>query len=114
MHVSVLGNPDDSVIVTVRGDLDIDSATVLTTTLDQVLERPGPRVVVDLSGISSCDSTGLSAFVVGYNRAAAAGGWLRLAAPADWMAGLLETVGLTSRVGVYPGVADALAGRSRE
>jgi anti-sigma B factor antagonist len=114
VHVSVLGNPDYSVIVTVRGDLDVDSATSLTTTLDQVLERPRPRVVVDLSGISSCDSTGLSAFVAGHNRAAAAGGWLRLAAPADWMAGLLETVGLTNRMGVYPGVADALADRNRD
>ena len=111
MHVSVLGNPDDSVVVTVRGDLDIDSATVLTTTLDQVLERPAPRVVVDLSGVEFCDSTGLSAFVVGHNRAAAAGGWLRLAAPTEWMSRLLDTVGLSRRLGIYPGVADALAGR---
>jgi anti-sigma B factor antagonist len=93
VHVSVLGNPDDSVIVTVRGDIDIDTATVLSTTLDQMLERGVPRVVVDLSGISACDSTGLTAFVVGQNRAPAVGGWLRLAAPTDWMAGLLETVG---------------------
>jgi len=107
VHVSVLGNPDDSVVVTVRGNLDIDSATVLTTTLDQVLDGPSPRVVVDLSGVEFCDSTGLSAFVVGHNRAAAAGGWVRLAAPTDWMAGLLDTVGLTSRIGVYPGVAEA-------
>lgn len=112
MHVSVLGNPDESVVVTVRGNLDIDSATVLTTTLDQVLERPVPRVVVDLSGVAFCDSTGLSAFVVGHNRATAAGGWLRLAAPSDWMARMLDTVGLTGRLGVYPGVADALAGRN--
>ena len=112
MHVSVLGDPDESVVVTVRGNLDIDSATVLTTTLDQVLERPVPRVVVDLSGVAFCDSTGLSAFVVGHNRATAAGGWLRLAAPSDWMARLLDTVGLTGRLGVYPGVADALAGRN--
>jgi anti-anti-sigma factor len=109
VHVSVLGNPDDTVIVTIRGSLDIDSATMLTTTLDQVLERPAPRVVVDLSGVDFCDSTGLSAFVVGHNRAAAAGGWVRLAAPSGWMAGLLDTVGLSGRIGVYPGVADALA-----
>ena len=39
MHVSVVDNTDASVVVTVRGNLDIDSAPVLTTTLDQVLER---------------------------------------------------------------------------
>jgi anti-sigma B factor antagonist len=111
VHVSVVGNPDDSVVVTVRGNLDVDSATVLTTTLDQVLERPQPRIVVDLSGVEFCDSTGLSAFVLGHRRAGGAGGWVRLAAPSAWMAQLLDTVGLTSRIGVYPSVGDALAGR---
>jgi anti-anti-sigma factor len=108
MHVSVLGYPDDSVVVSVRGNLDVDSAAVLTTTLDQVLDRPVPRVVVDLSAVEFCDSTGLSAFVIGHNRAAASGGWLRLAAPTDWMSQLLDTVGLTGRLGIYPGVAEAL------
>jgi anti-sigma B factor antagonist len=112
VHVSVVGNTDDSVVVTVRGNLDVDSATVLTTTLDQVLDRPRPRIVVDLSGVEFCDSTGLSAFVVGHNRADRDGGWVRLAAPSAWMVRLLDTVGLTGRLGVYPSVADALSGRS--
>lgn len=108
MHVSVLGNPDDSVVVTVRGDLDVDSATVLSTTLEQVLDRPQPHIVIDLSGVEFCDSTGLGAFVVGHNRAYVAGGWVRLAAPSEWMARLLDTVGLSGRLGVYPTVLEAL------
>jgi anti-sigma B factor antagonist len=111
VHVSVLDNPDDSVVVTVRGNLDVDSATVLGTALDQVLDRPRPRIVVDLSGVEFCDSTGLGAFVAGHNRAHNAGGWVRLAAPSDWMRQLLDTVGLTGRVAVYPGVAEALSDR---
>ena len=112
MHVSVVGNPDDTVVITVRGNLDVDSAAVLTTTLDQVLDRPAPRVVVDLSGVEFCDSTGLSAFVIGHNRASATGGWLRLAAPGTFLAGLLRTVGLTARVGVFPTVAEALSDKT--
>ena len=112
MHVSVLGNPDESVVMTVRGHLDVDSAAVLTTTLDQVLDRPQPRIVVDLSGVEFCDSTGLGAFVVGQNRAGTAGGWIRLAAPSEWMSQLLDTVGLSGRIGVYPSVADALSDRT--
>jgi anti-sigma B factor antagonist len=112
VHVSVLGNPDESVVVTVRGSLDTDSAAVLSTTLDQVLRRPVPRVVVDVSGIESCDVGGLGAFLAGHRRAAESGGWLRLAAPSGWMAGLLETAAVSDRLGVYPGVADALAGHT--
>jgi anti-sigma B factor antagonist len=109
MHVSVIGNPDDTVVVTVRGDLDFDSATALGTALDRVLDRPAPRVVVDVSGVAFCDSTGLSSFVLGHLRARAAGGWLRVAAPSEWLLRMLETVGLTPQVEVYPSVADALS-----
>ncbi|HEU4348540.1 MAG TPA: STAS domain-containing protein [Actinoplanes sp.] len=111
MHVSVMGNPDDSVIVTVRGNLDIDSALVLSTALDQVLDRPRPRIVVDLSGVEFCDSTGLSAFVVGHTRAGDSGGWVRLAAPSAWVADLLDTVGLAGRMDIYGTVADAITDR---
>jgi len=109
VQVSVVGNPDAPFVVTVRGNLDIDSAAVLTTTLDQVLDGPSARVVVDLSAIEFCDSTGLSAFIVGHKRAVAGGGWLRLAGPNHFLADLLETVGLTTRIGVYPTVTEALA-----
>jgi anti-sigma B factor antagonist len=110
VHVSVVDDPGGKVVVTVRGNLDVDSATVLTTALDQVLERPAPMVVIDLSGVEFCDSTGLSAFVVGHNRAASSGGWLRLAAPSEFLANLLDTVGLSKRLAVYPTVPEALTG----
>ncbi|AGL17332.1 STAS domain-containing protein [Actinoplanes sp. N902-109] len=111
MHVSVIGNPDDTVVVTVRGNLDLDSAPVLRTTLGQVLDRPVPRIVVDLSGVEFCDSTGLSSFVVAHNRARAAGGWVRLASPSGWLRELLDTVGLSPALAIYPSVVDALATR---
>jgi anti-anti-sigma factor len=109
MHVRVIDNPDDTVVVTVRGHLDVDSAPALLSALDTALERPVPRIVVDLSGVEFCDSTGLNAFVIGHNRVMHAGGWLRLAAPNDWVRRLLRTVGLSKQLGVYPSVADALA-----
>jgi anti-anti-sigma factor len=109
VQVSVVGNPDAPVVVTVRGNLDIDSAPVLTTTLDQVLDVPLPRVVVDLSDVQFCDSTGLSAVVLGHQRAVAGGGWLRLSGPNRFLADLLHTADVTTRIGVFPTVADALA-----
>ena len=45
------------------------------------------------------------------SRAEAGGGWLRLAAPGEFLDRLLTTVGLTPRLGVYATVGDALAGR---
>ena len=94
-----------------RGDLDLDTAPVLTTTLDQVLDRHAPCVVIDLSGVQFCDSTGLSALLLGHRRATAAGGWLRLAGPGAFLGNLLETVGITPPLPVFPTVAEALATR---
>ncbi|MFI5934308.1 STAS domain-containing protein [Actinoplanes sp. NPDC051494] len=110
MHVSVLGNPDESVVVTVRGNLDLDSAPVLSTTLGQILDRPAPHIVVDLSGVEFCDSTGLSSFVVAHTTADRTGGWVRLAAPSAWLHSLMESAGLSPALVVYPTVADALGG----
>jgi anti-anti-sigma factor len=109
MHVSVLDRPGDTVVLTLRGDLDIDTAPGLHTALEQVLERPHPKVVVDLSGVAFCDSIGLSALVLGHRRAAGQGGWLRLAAPSEWLRQLLGTVGLTKHLAVHADVATALA-----
>jgi anti-sigma B factor antagonist len=111
MDVS-LGHRDGAAVVRVRGNLDMDSAPVLAARLDEALTDPCPRVVVDLAGVEFCDSIGLSTFVVGYNRARATGGWLRLAAPGEFLERLLDTVGLATRLGVYPTVDDALAGRA--
>jgi anti-sigma B factor antagonist len=109
MHVSVIDNPDGSILVNLRGDLDVDTAPALRAALDQALARPTPRVVVDMSGLQFCDSTGLSAFLLAGRHAADRGGWLRLAAPSDWMRGLFDTLGLSRRVVVYPNVGAALA-----
>jgi anti-sigma B factor antagonist len=110
VHVSVIGNPDGSVVVALRGNLDLGNATVLDTTIAQILERPVPCIVVDLAGVDHCDSTGLSSLIVAHKRAEAAGGWLRLAAPSTWLRGLLGTVDLGIAFTIYPAVADALAG----
>ena len=109
-HVSV-DDTSDAVVIAVCGNLDMDSAPYLAARLDEALARPAPRVVVDLSGVEFCDSIGLSAFVTGWSRARAAGGWLRLAAPGEFLERLLDTVGLAGRLGVYPTVADAIANR---
>jgi anti-sigma B factor antagonist len=110
VHVSVEDRPG-AVVVTVRGNLDLDSAPSLAAGLDEALSRPRPHVVVDLSGVEFCDSTGLSTFVVGHHRARASGGWVRLAGPSEFLERLLDTVGLTRRLGVYRTVQDALDGR---
>ena len=60
------------------GELDISTAPQLGEAIDRLLGDGHHRVLVDLTDLDFCDSTGMSAFVRGDNEAAAAGGWLRL------------------------------------
>ncbi|GLY06381.1 MULTISPECIES: STAS domain-containing protein [Actinoplanes] len=112
LNVSIADNPGSpAVVLTVQGNLDLDTAPLLADRIEEALARPEPRVVVDLAGVDFCDSIGLSTFVIGHNRAKWAGGWLRIAGPGEFLERLLDTVGLTQRLGIYPSVADALADR---
>jgi anti-sigma B factor antagonist len=65
----------DHILITVIGDLDLESAPAMTAALKKVMgERP---VVIDLSGVDFMDSSGLGVLVGAHQQAAA----LLLAAP---------------------------------
>lgn len=58
----------------VGGELDALTAPDLRPTLDDLAERPGRRVVVDLSTLRLIDSSGVGALVALYKRVRANGG----------------------------------------
>jgi anti-anti-sigma factor len=102
VDVIVIDHPEDGVaVVALRGQLDIDTAAHLRSALETALERPTPRVVVDLSGLTFCDSIGLSSLALAYNHCVDSGGYLRLAAPNPFLRKVLTVVGLAAAVPIY-------------
>lgn len=53
-------------VLTVSGELDLASAPQLGTVLDRHIGSTAQDVVLDLSDLQFCDSTGLSVFVVAH------------------------------------------------
>jgi len=51
------------------GELDFESAPEFRSRLDCLDLRAGERLVLDLSGLEFCDSSGLSAFIAAQHRA---------------------------------------------
>jgi anti-anti-sigma factor len=100
---------DGHAVLCVRGPLDLDTAPVLRDAVDGLLSEPVPRIIVDLSGVTFCDSIGLGTFAYAHNSCTARGGFLRLAGPSPFLARVLDTVGLSSTVSVYESVAEAKA-----
>jgi len=101
--------PDGVGVVTLRGQLDIDTAPDLSAGLDQLLRQPVPRIVVHLGELTFCDSIGLSALAMASNQCARAGGFLRLSAPSPFLMRVLSMVELTPTLPVYASVAGACA-----
>jgi anti-sigma B factor antagonist len=109
MQVTITDHRCDVAVLHLRGELDADTAGQLHAMLAQLLERPVPRIVVDLSQLKFCDSVGLSAFVTSKQVIAARGGWLSFAGANAFLLKLMETVGLTRYFAIFPEVDDAIA-----
>jgi anti-sigma B factor antagonist len=109
MQVSVAHRPPNTAVLILRGSLDIDTAPSLKASLNRLVERPTPRVVVDLAGLDFCDSMGVGVLVTAHGRAVERGGWVRLAAPSGFLNRLLVTLGLTEYLSLHPDVETALA-----
>ncbi|MBB6038549.1 STAS domain-containing protein [Phytomonospora endophytica] len=79
------------------GELDISNANSLRSVLSDLGGSTAPpRILVDLSKLAACDSTGLSVFVAAAKHCAEAGGWLRLTKARPHVARLLVVTGLTA------------------
>ena len=50
-------------VVAVTGEIDVSTVPRLTAAVDEVLVDAPPRVVLDLAGVTFCDSQGLGTLV---------------------------------------------------
>ncbi|GIJ48176.1 anti-sigma factor antagonist [Virgisporangium aliadipatigenens] len=89
-----------TVTVRVGGDLDVDTVPELQDVLVGWADRPGGRVVLDLSELEFCDSTGLGALVGLRRRLLAAGGSLALVGVSGQVARLFSYTGLAPMFGI--------------
>ncbi|MFY1692804.1 STAS domain-containing protein [Plantactinospora sp. WMMB782] len=85
---------EDPSLIFLEGELDLATVPQLNDRIDQLLETGHPHIVLDLSQLSFCDSTGLSAFVRGSNLCVDAGGWLRVTGATSVVARVLTVTGL--------------------
>jgi anti-anti-sigma factor len=70
---------DGVAVVAVRGELDLNTAP----TLCLAIEQAAPPVVVDLSAVGFCDSTGMRALMEAAREVEAGAGMLAIVVPPD-------------------------------
>jgi anti-anti-sigma factor len=105
---------DGYTIVTISGEIDIARTPVLREQLLGLLRPGASRLVVDLSGVTFCDASGLAVLVGIARRAGLLDGILRLAAPTPLMSTVLRLTGLDSRFEIFATVPEAIGAPVRE
>jgi anti-sigma B factor antagonist len=109
MQATVTDLRSNVAVLQLSGELDADTATKLHSVMADLLERPVPRIVVDLTDLKFCDSVGLSAFITSKQVITARGGWLSFAGANPFLTQLMETVGLSRYFAIFPDIDGAIA-----
>jgi anti-sigma B factor antagonist len=106
LHVDLREDSGDVAVATVTGSLDLHTAPLFHDRGTESLEQ-GPFLIVDLGGVTFCDSSGLNALLRLHRQAQAAEGRLSLAAVPAPLARMLEMTGTDALLHVHATVFEA-------
>lgn len=93
------GTSPSGPILELAGDLDFGSTRALRDVLPDLAMAPGQQLIVDLRGLTLCDSSGIGALIAARNQAVAAEATIALAEVPDAVGRVLSIAGLN---GVFP------------
>jgi anti-sigma B factor antagonist len=97
-------------VIEAHGELDLSTAPALAARLDAARRHGAvPRVVVDLTDLEFCDSTGLRALLGAATEVRAAGGRLVVIPGGGAVLRLLSITGAAEWLDLQPDAAGALA-----
>ena len=84
----------DHAVVSVSGEIDLYTAPRLQSELMTALSRSPARLIIDMSGVEFCDSTGINVLLAAHRQARERGGELQLAGPGSATRKVLQVTGL--------------------
>jgi len=108
LSISVTEPKEGLFVVALVGELDMASAAELSLRLAGLGTNERFRVVVDVSGVSFIDSSGLNALVTSARAVEANDGWMIVAGGSQHIARVFDVVRLADSVEVEASVKEAL------
>jgi anti-anti-sigma factor len=95
LSITVQRAPDE-VVFHLAGEIDVLTVTNLSALVTEMLADPPNRIVLDMAGVTFCDSQGLGTLVVLSRKAQHARAVLALANVGDFLMRVLDITGLRS------------------
>ncbi|MEU0004256.1 STAS domain-containing protein [Streptomyces sp. NPDC006314] len=106
--LSVVSTATDGIrVLTLTGEIDHHTGEQLRQALD-VSDSVRPRIVADMRQVTFMDSSGINILIAAHHTLTEAGGWLRLAAPAESVLRTLQIVGIDELIPCRLTLRDAL------
>ena len=104
LSITVQRAPDE-VVFHLAGEIDVLTVAELSALVNESLLEPEPpsRIVLDMSGVTFCDSQGLGTLVVLSRKAQHARAVLALANVGDFLLRVLDITGLRSALMISSG-----------
>lgn len=97
-------------VVGAAGEIDVFTAPDLDAGLGEVIAAGGVRIVLDLTGVTFLDSTGLGVLVKSLKSVRAEQGWVRLVIGSQKIRKIFDITGLDAAMPLYDTVEEAMAG----
>ena len=108
-EAEVLRTPS-AAVVSARGRVTLGEASqALRSTVEQLCGEGTANIVLNLAGVTFIDSAGLGVLTLGYSKAKAGGGALKIAAAQPRVRDALEMTRLTRMFTLYENAEAALA-----
>lgn len=104
-----VGEQAGRAVLTVAGDLDVQSAPQLRDRISELLDAGSTELVVDLRPAEFIDSSGLSAMVAGLKEVKEHGGDMAVVCPQGKIRRVIEIVALDQVFALYDSVDEATA-----
>ncbi|WP_265558973.1 STAS domain-containing protein [Streptomyces hygroscopicus] len=96
-------------VITLRGEIDHDTAGGLRQALLPGDGAVPQRTVIDLSAVTFMDSSGINTLITAHRAAQGDLGWLRLVGPTEPVRRVMQIVGLDTVIACYPTLREALS-----
>jgi anti-sigma B factor antagonist len=101
--------PQPRNVLPLEGPIDLNVSPKVTDTLNELIKDKPPRLVVDLSGVTYIDSSGLAVLINATRDMEDYGGIFMLAGVREDVRPILETARLENYFLIFPSVDEALA-----
>ena len=101
--------PQPRNVLPLEGQIDLNVSAKVTATINELIKDKPARLVVDLSGVTYIDSSGLALLINAARDVEDYGGIFMLAGVRDEVRPILETARLENYFLMFPSVDEALA-----